>query len=256
MSTKEIDKYYQVHSPKPSFHILEKGNMKLFYAIVNEERKDLPLIIFIHGAPGAWYGYINYLSDSALVKKYRMISIDRIGYHYSSHQKAVTSIDEQAKSILPLVNQYSNGKCLLVGRSYGAPIAACIANDAPEKVSSVLFISSAVNPDKEKFWWFSKPIYYPPIRWMMPRMINHASDEKFKHEQELRKISKVYMNIHQPSIILQGGLDFIIDKSNGSYLDSALTNSTHRYILLPKNGHLITNENKPMVVKCIEELIP
>lgn len=255
MNARELDTYYQTHQPKPSFHRLENAHGKLFYAMVNEEKKELPLILFIHGAPGAWYGYIHYLSDSALVKKYRMIAIDRPGYHESTSKKSIVSIQEQAEWIRPLIEKYSNGNCLLIGRSYGAPIAAQLASTMPEKVSSVLFVSSAVNPNAEKFWWFSKPIYFPPIRWMMPRMINRASDEKFAHSNELKKLEPQWSSIKQSSIILQGKLDFIIDPSNGTYLDSALVNSPHRYVLLPENGHLITNENKPFVLQCIDELM-
>ena len=255
MSRKEINTFYQTHQPKPTFHFLETAKGKLFYASVNEEKTNLPLILFIHGAPGAWYGYIHYLCDSTLVSKYRMISIDRPGFHYSQAKRAVVSIEEQAKLIAPILEKYSQGNCLIVGRSYGAPIAAKLAILHPDKVSALLFVSSAVNPKVEKFWWFSKPLYYPPIRWLMPRMINRASDEKFAHKKELIKLEGEYKQIAQPSIILQGGKDFIIDPRNGSYLDSVLTESPHRYVVLNENGHLITNENKPYVMGCIDLLI-
>src|SRR5438093_9664267 len=47
----------------------------IHYVITGKD--TLPTLVFIHGSPGSWNAYEEYLKDSALQQHYRMISIDR-----------------------------------------------------------------------------------------------------------------------------------------------------------------------------------
>src|SRR5260221_4568744 len=44
--------------------------------------KDLPTLVFIHGSPGSWFHYMKYLWDTSLLKKFRMVAIDRPGFRF------------------------------------------------------------------------------------------------------------------------------------------------------------------------------
>jgi pimeloyl-ACP methyl ester carboxylesterase len=48
----------------------------------------LPTLFFVHGSPGSWIKFGKYLMDTDLLKKYRMISIDRPGFGYSNFGQA------------------------------------------------------------------------------------------------------------------------------------------------------------------------
>jgi hypothetical protein len=255
MTDKEIETYYTTHTPKPQFFSYDTLGQKIFYAFANAKADSLPLLILTHGAPGAWYGYLEYLEDSFLLKHFRIISVDRPGYGKSNKKSPVVSIEEQAKLLSPLLSLSKNKKCYILGRSYGAPIAAIMAYNNPKKVDGIFLVSPAVDPNLEKFWWFSKPIYYPPLRWLFPKAIRTASDEKFAHQKELKKIATYWGNIEQPSIIAQGGKDFIIYPKNANYIDSLMICSDHCYYFLPQNGHLITKENPEFIKEKLFELI-
>jgi hypothetical protein len=54
---------------------------------------------------------------------------------------------------------------------------------------------------------------------------------------------------------LQGGKDFIIYPENGKFTDSVLVYSPHQYIYLPKNGHLISNEQPALIKNCLYDLL-
>ena len=255
MSEKEVSTYYKTHFPKPNFYSYDTLNRKIFYAYANQNRLDLPLLIFIHGAPGAWYGYIHYLEDTFLLNRFRIISVDRVGYNHSMKGGVDVSIENQATYLLPLLKLRGNTNCVIAGRSYGAPIAAKMAAIQPNNIKALLLISCAADPEQEKFWWFSKPIYYPPLRWLFPTMIRYASDEKFAHKKELNKLLSSWKLVKQPAIILQGAKDFIIYPSNGKFTDSVLVNSPHKYKLLPENGHLISNENPEIIRQSLNDLL-
>jgi pimeloyl-ACP methyl ester carboxylesterase len=53
-----------------NLHYIETGNAQK------------PTLI-LHGSPGSWNAFKEYLQDTTLLKKYRMIAIDRPGFGYS-----------------------------------------------------------------------------------------------------------------------------------------------------------------------------
>lgn len=255
MTEKEIDKFYETHSPRPKNYTIDTLGYKLFYTYQNEKADSLPLIIFIHGAPGAWYGFLNFLQDSFMLKNFRMISVDRPGYGLSKSKKRdLPDIEIQAAVISAAIPKKEKQPVIVAGRSYGAPVAAMMAYLNPKSVSGLLLISPAADPLNEKFWWFNKPIYHPPLRWIFPSAINTASDEKFSHIKQLQKILPNWQKIKQPSIILQGDKDFIIHKNNVCFLDSLMTSSPHEYHVLENTGHLITKEKPELIKQSIVKL--
>jgi pimeloyl-ACP methyl ester carboxylesterase len=253
MSQKELNAYYKTHHPEPSFYHYDTLGHGVFYAHSGHE--ELPLLLFIHGAPGRWYGYINYLSDSTLLENFQMISIDRAGYGNSSKGGTVTSIAQQALLLQPIIDKYSKVPIIIIGRSYGGPIASYLAALNKVKVKALLLISNAADPQLEKFWWFSKPVQSKIGKLLFRKPIDVSSDEKFAHQKELEKMTPLWKEIIQPTIILQGGKDFIIYPQNGKYTDSVLVNAPHQYIFLPNNGHLISNEQPTLVKNCLFDLM-
>lgn len=253
MSDKELQAYYQTHNPKPTFHSYDTLGRSVFYAHAGND--DLPLLLFLHGAPGRWYGYIDYLSDSFLLKHFQMISVDRPGYGYSGNGLPETSIACQAELLQPIINLYKHVPVILVGRSYGGPIASFLSAVNQSKVKALLLISNAADPRLEKFWWFSKPVQSKLGKLLFRKPINVSSDEKFAHQRELHEMLPVWQEIIQPTIILQGGKDFIINPYNGKFTDSMLVNAPHDYIFLPENGHLISNESPALVKQCLINLL-
>jgi pimeloyl-ACP methyl ester carboxylesterase len=243
MSDKNIVEYFAKNPPLPSFAYSDTLQRKIYYA--STEKSEKPLLLLIHGAPGAWFGYKEFFHDSLLLQKYQIIAPDRAGYHKSGNKEL--SIAMQANLLKPLLTQKKYSKVIILGRSYGAPIAAKLAADCPNLVSQLVLIAPACDPAKEKFWWFSKPVNSKFARFFLPKYANRASDEKFAHQTELKKILPEWRNIKCHVTIIQGGKDWIIDTSNGRFVDSILINAPKRFIYLPENGHLITSERYGLV---------
>lgn len=243
MSAIQVDEYYTALPPKPDFGYAEYDHKKIYFAQSTNIRHKL--LFLIHGAPGAWFGYKDYLNDSLLLKEFKIVAADRFGYNHSDNR--LVSIDEQAKAFYTLLKKYPNYEVTVVGRSYGAAIAAKLAMDYPEMVKKLLLISPACAPKLEKYWWFSKPVNMGFIKFFLPSYVNRASEEKFAHQEELANLEKDWSKIHCPVIILQGGKDWIIDTRNGAYLDSVITKAPKQYIYLPENGHLLTAERKDLI---------
>lgn len=243
----DIAEHYRTLPVKPIFGFYPANDsLGVYYATSGTD--TLPLVVFIHGAPGGWYGYMEYIDDSLLQQHMQLVSVDRPGYGKSAAHGAVTSIAEQARRLHPLIDSLRHGRpVLVVGRSYGAPIAARLAADYPVDVSALLLIAPAVDPALEKFWWFSGALNSAAMRWMLPAAVNRASDEKYAHAQELRALEPCWDSLRMPVTVVQGDADVIVDTANFTYLRRKLTDPRNTFIRLPGVGHLVTKERPDLV---------
>jgi pimeloyl-ACP methyl ester carboxylesterase len=73
----------------------------------------LPTLFFVHGSPRSWDAYKQFLEDSDLLKKFRIVSIDRPGFGYSQFGDAM-NVENQSRIIYPLIDFISNCKPLFV----------------------------------------------------------------------------------------------------------------------------------------------
>jgi pimeloyl-ACP methyl ester carboxylesterase len=251
-SDRELRRYYKDKPVKPTYFTIKNDSVELFCATTGAD--TLPPLLLIHGAPGAWYGSRNFLDDSSLQKHFHIIAVDRPGYNkskFKGRRKAVTSIETQAVAIHEALRlNKSTQKGSIVGSSYGGPIAAKLVTLYPDNFNHLVLLAAAIDPDKEKFWWFNKWVHHGPIRWMMPRFINHATDEKYSHVKELRELLPDWQKIAVPVTVVQGGADKIVNPVNFEFARAQLKNKEAAFIFLPDAGHLIRWQ-RPDLVKSI-----
>jgi pimeloyl-ACP methyl ester carboxylesterase len=248
-SDKEIEAHYAGKSVKPEFKIFNYKGLSLFHAIVGDSTK--PLLVLIHGSPGAWYGYLNMLDDSALQSHFRIISLDRLGY-FKSRNKGTRShleLETQAASIEALIKHYNPQQkpYYLFGRSYGAPIAAFIAAHHNEAIAHLYMISPAMDPKTEKFFWFSPLGKWWVMRWFLPKALNTATDEKYGHVKEMEKLNPILPTLTCSTTVMTGTADWIADTSNFDYCKKELINAKTRFIKLNGVGHLINYERPDLI---------
>lgn len=252
MTRREIRDHYANRSIKPTFYTIEDDSSKLYVASTGAD--TLPPLLLIHGAPGAWYGYIRMLDDTLLQHRFHILSVDRPGYGLSrvrgpwKIRRKQYTLDQQAKTIAKaLTLNHSQQPAVVLGRSYGAPVAARLAALRPQQVSKLLLVSPAIDPDNEKFYWFSKWGKFPLIQAFLPRPLNIATHEKFTHAAELRKLLPYWSQLTMPITVMQGGRDWIINSFNFDFAKCVLEGKPANFIFLPEAGHLITNSHAELV---------
>jgi pimeloyl-ACP methyl ester carboxylesterase len=242
--------HYADKFSKPLFHVIENNSTKLHYVTFGVDTAQP--VLFVHGAPGSWDGYLNLLDDSLLQHNFHLISVDRPGYGKSQKRpkKKVYSLEEQAKSIiLALKSNHSNKKAIVIGRSYGAPVAAKLAAMYPDKIEKIVLLSPAIDPDTEKFWWFSKFGKVFLVRWFLPERMNTATDEKYAHIKELKLLKNDWKKIQSEVTVMAGGKDWIVDTTNFSYAKKMLIGKNAKFIFIPESGHLISSSRPDLVKK-------
>ena len=248
LSDKQIDDHYKNRKTKPKLKYIDYKSYHIYHAIVGDSTK--PILLYIHGAPGAWYSSMRLLDDTVLQKNFRMISVDRVGFGKSNYGLAVTSIELHVRYLEKLISEYNipGQKIYIMGSSYGAPIAAAFAMYNPTLVQELYLISPVLNPATEKIFWFSYMAKLSLVNMWLPPSWNVATDEKFAHRRELRKLKPLWKQITNKTYVIMGQKDWIADTSNLSYAKRMLVNSDHpEFYLLPNVGHGIIFQRSDVV---------
>lgn len=254
MTEKEIQTHYeQAGKIKPNFIHLKKDSLKLFVASKGDS--SLKPLLLIHGAPSRWTAYLQYVDNDSLYKKHHLLAIDRPGYGFSINKKRphkIYSLGHQAHAIaLALDLNHSSEKAIIVSQSYGTPVAIKLASLYPEKIEKIILLSPAIDPENEKFFWFSPfgKIFF--IKWFLPKRLNTATKEKYAHAKELKKLVPDYDKVNCEIIVAKGGMDWVITPSNLDFAKKMFATKNAKYYYFPTWGHRIAADHPDWVLKTI-----
>ena len=240
LSDQKIRKYFSKKNIPVQIHHQTFQDRSLRYVeTCLTERKDLPLVVFVHGAPGSSDAFFRYLSDSSLLSKARLVSVDRPGYGYSDYGKVETSIPNQAAAIHFIVDQFQASKVILVGHSFGGPIVGKCAIDHPEKIDQLLLLAPVNDPHSEEIFWFSHFGKWKLSRSILSKALKVCADEKFSHIEELKKIESEWQQIQIPVTHIHGKKDKIAPIANIAFSKKHIAPELLKTIEWPKVNHFI-----------------
>ena len=210
---------------------------KLRYVSIGSD--SLPTLVFIHGSPASMSLYRGRFSDRTILNTFHILAIDRPGYGYSGFGDPEPSIQKQSEMISRLLDSVylARHPIIVVGGSFGAPIACRLAMDHPDLVDALEITGPAIGPGREKVFWFAPIIEHPTIRWMIPRMFQSANTEKLHHKEELEKMLPFWNKIRVPVMYLQGAKDNLIDTSNATFARQELVNAPYLNVYFFPNRH-------------------
>lgn len=137
-----------------------------------------------------------------------MVVADRPGFAQSEPLAAVTSIDAQADALAPLLDGPAGQKVIVVGQSYGGPIATVLAAKHPEKVKALVLMSA--------FFGERGPAIRrldalgSLVRPALPRDMKNALAEVTHQKRQLPEVRAALARIEAPIIVLHGDKDDFI----------------------------------------------
>jgi len=250
----ELEEHYQNKAVKPVYKESQLTDRTQHYAVLSKN-DTLPLLVMVHGAPGAWWGYLNLTDDSLLQEHFKIVAVDRLGYGKSGYGKEELSVQKQALAIKQIIEKENTTgkKVYLLGRSYGAPVTAWLAIHYPEKFEKLVMVSPVIDPDKEKFYWFSDIGNSSLVQWALPEFLNVATKEKFAHAKEMKKMLPEWGKLCTPTYVLVGENDDIADTANYSFAKKYITNCPTVFMKLKNTGHQITRQQPELVKELLLE---
>jgi pimeloyl-ACP methyl ester carboxylesterase len=256
MDDKDLTDWFHSRHIQPNIGYYEARGRKVRYVGVGDSPEAT--VLFIHGAPSSMSYWKGYLSDSVLLSRATLYAVDRPGYGYSGLADPLPDLAAQAgiiKLILDSLHK-AHHPVIVVGVSYGAPIACRLTMDYPELVDGLIVMAPPLGPGREEYFWFTHPVESPLVHWVVPRMLQSANREKVHHKEELTKMLPLWGRIHVPVIYMQGQEDGLVDTSNASFAREHLTNVPSLDIrMIPGRGHLIAFAEKDRVEKAILEML-
>jgi uncharacterized protein len=220
------------------------------YASIGND--TLPAILMVHGAPSSLNINQRLLADSTLLTRAKLYAIDRPGYGYSGLGHSITSIEQQARMIIPLLESIrkQHKKIIVEGISFGGPIVIKIAALRPDLIDGILLGAPAIAPGQETYYDISYLMRTPILKYIFPRMLVVATNEKWAHKTELEKMLTDWDKIKVPVIYIQGQKDEIVNPvTTPKFAKEKLINvASLEIIMIPNQKHFLTGPQHKLLV--------
>ncbi|MCU0375492.1 MAG: alpha/beta hydrolase [Chitinophagaceae bacterium] len=199
-----------------------------------------PTIYFIHGTPGSWDNFKNYLLDSALLQHFRLIAVDRPGFGYSNFGKSLP-VAEQVRMLNEFVSFNKNGKpAILAGHSLGGPIVVAMAAADTAVAQTLLLLAASVSPLHEPAEKWRKALANPLLNPFVPGAFRPSNAELLDFKTYVNQMPALLRQVRCTTYIMHGTKDMFVPYGNLAYADSSLINApVVNLITLPGENHFI-----------------
>ena len=229
-----------------SFNYTDADETGLHY--VKTGADTLPTIFFVHGSPGSWDAFKIYLMDTALLQHFRLISVDRPGFGYSSFGTAF-NLEEQSLLINQVIQKENNQKPVhLVGHSIGGPVIVHLAQNHPEEFASLTILAGSISPYEEPKEYWRYLFMYTPLKILMPGAFKPSNDEIIYFKKDLYHTDTMYAVLTMPVTFIHGDADKFVPVKNVEYGKKKLAgNPNVKVIIIPGASHFIPWEHFDLI---------
>ncbi len=214
-------------------------------------------IVFIHGTPGRAGVWREQFANP--FPKAHLVAYDRPGFGASTPIARYPHLNQQVKALTHLLAAAAiTNRVLLVGHSYGGPIALLAAIRHPDRIAGALLIGGDVSPNLEKLLCIQYAAESPLLEWLVPRSLRQCNREVLAAVDDLVELRAELSDLVVPVVMLHGTRDDWVPVENVAWLESQLAalGKTHLFakVVLPGAGHFIPWERPGEVADGIKKL--
>lgn len=202
-------------------------------------------VIFVHGTPGSAGAWTDYLAN--VPKGFEFVAIDRAGFGKSGPAGALTSLQAQARTILPLLVKRAGGWPILVGHSLGGPIIARVAVDFPDKVGGLVIAAGSMDPALERVQMIQYVGEKLGLTYLIPRRMRNANRELIALKKHLVALDPRLASIHCPVAIVHGTVDPLVPFSNVTFMKMRMSDAIVKIYSLEGVNHFLPWNSKPVI---------
>jgi pimeloyl-ACP methyl ester carboxylesterase len=192
-------------------------------------------VIFLHGTPGSADAYAEYLMEP--LPGFEYLSVDRPGHGHSEPTRAVADLERQAAAVAAVLPA-AGDPAILVGHSYGAPVAAWLASTQPDRVAGLVLIAGSVAPEHEKRRWYNWVA--GGIDWLLPHEMAVANDEIWPLKAQLEELAELAPGYTGDLVVIHGTEDGLVPYANATWaMDHFSGARSKRLVTIEGEGHFI-----------------
>jgi pimeloyl-ACP methyl ester carboxylesterase len=210
-------------------------------------------IVFIHGTPATAAVFGEQFRHP--IPRANLLAADRPGFGASGPDRREPSLDDQANAISALLPHKPTRRTILVGHSYGAPVALVAALKFPDQVAGVVLIGGSIDPAQERPFAIQRAADWPLVSWLAPRSLRQCNRELLTLRGDLEKLQLQLPKLAVPVVMLHGAKDYQVPISNVEYVRTQLATAgkgnLFAQLIFPEYNHYIPWEHPEAVEAAI-----
>lgn len=241
-----------------NFHTIDTGEVSLHYGFSGNQSRNG--VLFIHGTPGDWSAFEDYLRNPVLQKDFFMVSVDRPNWGLSAMTDQSKKFDfaSQTAAISAVMAHYPEKRWVIVGHSLGASLAPKIALQQPDKVTALLLLAGSVDPELGGPRWYNHIANNRLLKWLVPKNLRKSNQEIMALGDQLRIMTEEISQTTVASklVVIQGMKDKLVSPKNTQYVSQHwLTQFAHVSVIeLHDAGHFLPWRQTERVTEQIKQL--
>lgn len=214
-------------------------------------------ILFVHGTPGGWSAFVDYLNNPELQQHFFMVSVDRLNWGKSSSQQEL-SFDQQIDAMSLVLENHENKKWIIVGHSLGASIAPKFALNHPNSIAALVLLAGSLSPKLGKPRWYNRFANTSLLNWLVPSKLQRANIEIMALEEELTIMNEQILSsqIDNPVVVIQGMKDKLVSPKNAQFITNNWQNNIKNLevIQLTEEGHFLPWRQTELIIQSLKKL--
>jgi pimeloyl-ACP methyl ester carboxylesterase len=216
---------------------------------------DGPKVVLLHGAPTDASSWNKLIERRGEIHAGEICAVDRMGYGNSTNEDELT-LAGHAEAIAPLLHEDAGPRPILVGHSYGGPVALRLAADYPEQVGGVVLVAGACDAYMQDSQWFRRGL--DGIRLIVPEDWERANRELLALTDENRAMEPLLDQVACPVVIVHGTWDGVCPHdSTVTYLQERLINAESvRVVSIKRARHNLQLTHLDEVINAINSIDP
>ena len=205
-------------------------------------------VVIITGTP-SWSEYWAPTIAAAPANR-EVIVADRPGFAQSEPQIAVSDLSAQAEALAPMLEARPGERVLLIGQSFGAPIATLMAQYYPDRVDALVLLSPYFGdrgPTANRLYGVGGI-----VQGLLPRDLKNAVAEIRGQDSQLPGVWAALRGLEQPLVFIHGDSDTFVPLAASQRIADQ---HGHTLIAVPGGDHFLNACCVPAVWEAAERAI-
>jgi pimeloyl-ACP methyl ester carboxylesterase len=205
-------------------------------------------VVIVTGTP-SWSEYWA-PTIAGLPASREMIVADRPGFRTSEPEDAVRDLATQADALAPMLEAREGQRVLLVGQSFGAPVATLMAARHPDRVDAVLLVSAYFGdrgPTARRMLAAGRLFHG-----VLPRDLRNSITEVSAQSEQLPSVWAALRGLQQPVVFVHGDADTFVPLTADQRIAD---DHGHTLITVPDGDHFLNACCVPALLQAMEQTI-